>query len=69
MSALFSLELQAHFKIAKSYMCRELFSERSEFLCLDKVTSCTKVGQRERLYDCMLFPYDAIQYKANEKLS
>lgn len=63
----FSRELVAPFKKAIIDMCWEFFSE--EFLCLDKLTSCEKVGHCMRLCDCMLFPYDAIQQqnKTNEK--
>lgn len=50
-------------------MSWELFSEYLEFLCLDKVTSCQKVGQHKRLYDCIALPHDAIQYRNNEKLA
>lgn len=51
------------------HMSYELFSEYLEFLCLDKLTSCQKVGQHKRLYDCIPLPHDAIQYRNNEKLA
>lgn len=65
-SVLFSQELVAHLKIALIHMHREISSEYLEILCLDKLIS-RKVCQCVRLCDCLLFPYDGIQYRTNEK--
>lgn len=45
-----------------TYVAGKSFSDDSEFLCLDKLTSCQKVGQCVRLHDGVLFPYDSILY-------